>query len=219
MTIAGVQLEIDREGVVIRAAAPLRILSSAVSGGGPGRAPTIVNVHVPPGFRAENAERALCDFVARRKLPAPWVGLLTAALTENAETATESAGGLTATAITTVGLSHPSSAGLSEAVVASALSTINTIVIVDAVPDPAAMVNLVMTVTEVKAVALVEAGVRTPTGDPASGTSSDAVVIAATDRGARCEFGGPVSELGFVAARATRRALTRGIERWLRDHP
>ncbi len=217
MTIAGVHVDIGHEAVVVRADEPLTMASSAVVGGGLGRASAIVNLHVPKNFRGEHADRVLEAFVARRSIPAPWVGLLTGAWTEKAEVATETIDGITAVAIVTVGLSNPASAGRT-AVAAWLPSTINTILVVDAAATPAALVNLVMTVTEAKVMVVAEAGVRTLDGDPASGTSTDAIVIAATGRGRRCEFGGPVSDLGWAAARAARGALSTGVDRWMREH-
>jgi len=217
MTIAGVHVDIGHEAVVVRADEPLTTASSAVVGGGLGRASAIVNLHVPKNFRGEHADRVLEAFVARRSIPAPWVGLLTGAWTEKAEVATETMDGITAVAIVTVGLSNPASAGRT-AVAAWLPSTINTILVVDAAATPAALVNLVMTVTEAKVMVVAEAGVRTLDGDPASGTSTDAIVIAATGRGRRCEFGGPVSDLGWAAARAARAALSKGVDRWMREH-
>ncbi len=217
MTIAGVHVDIGHEAVVVRADEPLTTASSAVVGGGLGRASAIVNLHVPKNFRGEHADRVLEAFVARRSIPAPWVGLLTGARTEKAEVATETIDGITAVAIVTVGLSNPASAGRT-AVAAWLPSTINTILVVDAAATPAALVNLVMTVTEAKVMVVAEAGVRTLDGDPASGTSTDAIVIAATGRGRRCEFGGPVSDLGWAAARAARAALSTGVDRWMREH-
>jgi len=217
MTIAGVHVDIGHEAVVVRADEPLTTASSAVVGGGLGRASAIVNLHVPKNFRGEHADRVLEAFVARRSIPAPWVGLLTGAWTEKAEVATETIDGITAVAIITVGLSNPASAGRT-AVAAWLPSTINTILVVDAAATAAALVNLVMTVTEAKVMVVAEAGVRTLDGDPASGTSTDAIVIAATGRGRRCEFGGPVSDLGWAAARAARAALSTGVDRWMREH-
>ena len=78
--------------------------------------------------------------------------------------------------------------------------------------------NLVITATECKTLALVGAGIRSPEGTPASGTSTDAVVVAATGRGPRHRFGGPVSDLGWVVARAVRSALDEGIRRWKADN-
>ncbi len=215
--IAGVTLTIDDEAVVVTSASPLRVLSSAVMGGGAGEARAVANVHVPKGFRCEASPDVLARFVAARALPAPVVGLLTAAATEGAESDLVVDGDLTVLAVVTVGLSNRSAAGRS-AVAAWAPSTINTVVVADADVDPAALVNLVVTATEAKTLALVEAGVRADDGSPASGTSTDAVVVAATARGRFHRFGGPVSELGAAAGRAVRTATARGVARWLERH-
>jgi adenosylcobinamide hydrolase len=217
VTIEGVTVQVDAEAVVVEAHDLLDVVSSAVAGGGVGAARTIVNLHVSKGVFCEHAESMLEEFVRRRTLARPSVGLLTAAPTETAEVATERAGPLVAMAVVTVGLSNAVTAGLSQAA-AWTPSTINTVLIVDAAPGPAAAVNLVMTVTEVKARALAEAGVRSGAGDLATGPSTDAVVVASTGRGAPCRFGGPASELGALAARAIRRALRAGIARWVTEH-
>jgi iron complex transport system ATP-binding protein len=90
--------------------------------------------------------------------------------------------------------------------------------VVDADPEPAALVNLIVTLTEVKTDVLRTAGVRCDDGYPATGTSSDAIVVAATGRGTRCRYGGPLTALGWAAASATRVALETGVRRWLADH-
>jgi len=73
-------------------------------------------------------------------------------------------------------------------------------------------------VTEVKTAILLEAGVKAADGHPATGTSTDAVVVAATARGPHCRFGGPISDVGWVVARAAREALATGVRKWLEDH-
>jgi adenosylcobinamide hydrolase len=215
--ISGVGVSVDGEAVVITAERPLRSVSSALVGGGATDARAIVNLRVPRGFHSDHGERILDDFVRRRGLPTPVVGLLTAAPTERAEVVEDRRGDLAVCAVVTAGLSHPSAAGRSAAA-AWRPSTINTIVIVDADPDPGALVNLVITVTEAKALALLEAGVRAADGELATGTSSDAVVIAATGRGPRCRFGGPVSELGWLTGRAVKAAIDAGVARWTAEH-
>ncbi|HEX2440996.1 MAG TPA: adenosylcobinamide amidohydrolase [Methylomirabilota bacterium] len=212
--IEGVEIEVGPEAVVVRASLRLTVLSSAVAGGGLTTARSIVNLHVPKHCPWEDAGLRLDAFAARRALPAPWVGLLTAAWTEKAQVASESAAGITALAVVTVGLGNPVAAGLSAAA-PPAPGTINTVVVVDAVVEPAALVNLVMTATEVKSLVLAEAGLRCPDGQPATGTSTDAVVVAATGRGGRARFGGPISEAGWVVARAARTALAEGVGRWM----
>jgi adenosylcobinamide hydrolase len=214
----GVEVAVDREAVVVTAGAPLAAVSSAVVGGGLGAARAIVNLHVEKHAALDDLEARLAAFVARRGVPAPWIGLMTSAWTEKAELAESAGHGIAALAVVTVGLGNRVAAGVDGAAV-WAPSTINAIVVVDAAPEPAALVNAVMTVTEVKTALLAAAGVRCDDGRPASGTSTDAVVVAATGRGRACRFGGPVSELGSVVARAARAALDAGIHRWLEAHP
>jgi iron complex transport system ATP-binding protein len=213
-TIEGVDNAIDPEAAVVTAARPLAVLSSAVVGGGLGHARAIVNLHVSKHCPWEDARLRVDAFAARRALPAPRVGLLTAAWTERAQVAAESARGLTALVVATVGLSNTVAAGWSPAAPA-APGTINTIVVVDADVEPAALVNLALTVTEVKTLVLLAAGLSGVAGGPVSGTSTDAVVVAATGRGPAVRFGGPISDAGWVVASATRAALADGVRRWM----
>ena len=216
--IAGVDVVIDAAGVAVKAATPLRAASSALVGGGVGVADAVLNVHVAKGFACADATATLAAFARRHAVTGPYVGLLTAALTEKAETAVVRRGAMTAVAIATVGLSNRITAGVSP-VATSGASTINTIVLVDAEVEDAALVNALMTVTEVKTLALFEAGVKGAEGHAATGTSTDAVVVAATQRGPRQRFGGPISELGWAAGQAAGVALRRGIARWLAERP
>lgn len=216
--IDGVEVAIDREAVVITARERLTAVSSAVVGGGLAEARAVVNLHVPKNVALDDLEHRLAQFVARRGVPPPWVGLLTSAWTEKAQVAEATEHGIAALAVVTVGLSNRVAAGVAPAA-SWTTSTINAIVVVDAAPEAAALVNAVMTVTEVKTALLAAAGIRCEDGTPASGTSTDAVVVAATGRGRPCRFGGPVSELGSVVARAARSAMGSGIDRWLSAHP
>jgi adenosylcobinamide amidohydrolase len=214
----GVEMAVSPEAVVVTADRLLTVISSAAAGGGMTQARVIVNLHVDKDMPWQDADLTMQAFVRRHAMAGPVVGLLTAAATEKAETTEERGAGVSALVVATVGLSNVIDAGVSGCV-APSLSTINTIVILDADPEPAALVNVVMTVTEVKTAVLAAAGVRGADGRAASGTSTDAVAVAATGRGARCRFGGPVSDLGWVAARAARRALEAGVERWMQEHP
>jgi adenosylcobinamide hydrolase len=219
----GIAYDVGPAAVVVRSQEPLTTISSALAGGGVSAARAIVNLHVPKNFcpvsrdGREEWEAPLAEFARRSGIPSPYVGLLTSAWTEHAELAQAEAHGLAALALVTVGLGNPIAAGLTAAAPA-APSTINTILVVDAAPSLAAMVNCVMSVTEVKTAALMAAGVVCADGHPATGTSTDAVVVAATGRGPRCRFGGPMSDLGAVVARAARRALETGVRNWLERH-
>jgi len=216
--IGGIDVLVDGEAVVVRARTPLRVVSSAAVGGGIGQARAVVNLHVPKNYQCADPEADVARFCRERGIAGPWVGLLTSAWTEKAELSIEAAHGITVLAVVTVGLGNPVAAGVSP-VAAGRPSTINTIVVIDGDPEPGALVNAVVTATEAKILVLVDAGIRSPEGAPASGTSTDAVVIAATGRGRPCRFGGPASELGWIVARVVGAAVGAGVRRWKVENP
>ena len=87
--ISGITVEAGPEAVWVRSAAPLRILSSAVTGGGLGAARVIVNMHVPKGYRCGDPGGDLVAFARRSGIDEPFVGLMTAAWTHEAVTVTD----------------------------------------------------------------------------------------------------------------------------------
>lgn len=215
-------MAVDKEAVVVTSERRLHVVSSAPLGGGLATARSIVNLHVAKDFAHESLDGLVRALVRRRGLSAPVTALATAAWTERAEVASHVADGVTAIVAVTVGLSNVLAAGLSSITPARtppSPSTINTIVIVDARPEPAALVNAIVTITEVKAAVLAAAGVRCASGEVATGTSTDAVVVAATGRGRACRFGGPLSDLGSLVARTARLALEAGVRGWLEANP
>ena len=216
--IAGVSVEVGREAVVLVSERPLRVLSSAVHHGGLVDARAVVNLHVRENDPCADPAGMIAAYAHRAGVPGPWVGLLTGALTERAAIGEGATEHVHALAVATVGLGNPVAAGHSP-IATWAPSTINIVVVTDADPDPAALVNAIITATEVKGLALRAAGVVVEDGLAASGTSTDAIVLAATGRGAPARFGGPASPLGWVVARAVRAALDRGIRDWQERHP
>src|SRR5689334_24924665 len=141
--IAGVSVEAGREAVVLVSERPLRVLSSAVHHGGLVEARAVVNLHVDKGDPCVDPEGMIAAFARRARVPAPWIGLLTGALTERATVGHAATEGYRALAVTTVGLSNLVSAGHSPIAVCPH-STINTMVVVDADPEPAALVHAVL---------------------------------------------------------------------------
>lgn len=89
--------------------------------------------------------------------------------------------------------------------------TINIIVLVDGHLSRPAMVNAVITATEAKALAVQQAGLRLPDGRPATGTTTDALVIACTGRGPLLPYAGAATTVGCMIGRAVYRAVEEGI--------
>jgi adenosylcobinamide hydrolase len=215
--LPGVSVTIGPRLAHVHSEAALVTLSSAVVGGGYGRARDILNVHVSDQYEGMPDED-LAEVAADLGVEGPAIGLLTAAYTEFARCAVESRGDLTVAAVVSVGLSNTSSAGVTppfdsgERGDGPRPGTINVILLVDGALTPAAMVNAVITVTEAKSMTLAEWDVKTPEGDAASGTSTDTVVVACSGRGEELEYAGPATTVGWLAGRTVRAAMTRICE-------
>jgi iron complex transport system ATP-binding protein len=208
ISIAGITVRVDETAVHVAAERRLTTLSSALVGGGFAEVHNIVNMHVDDVGEDSDPERELRAFVAGLGVTTPFVGLMTAASTRNARLSVASQGRLTVATVVSVGLSNRECAGTSLPADVPP-GTINAIAVIDAALSPAAMVNTVITATEAKAVALAAWEVRTADGMPASGTSTDAVVVACTGRGAMLDYAGPATTVGWLVARTIRDAIDR----------
>ena len=218
--LPGVTVTAAERAVRISSERPLRVLGSAVVGGGYGVTREILNVHVDDQYDGERPDEDLAAVAAELGIGEPFVGLMTAAYTQFARCAVERIGDLAVAAVVSVGLSNTSSAGVTppigagpaDGATAPGPGTINIVLLVDGALTPAAMVNAVITATEAKTMTLAAWDVKTPEGEAASGTSTDTVVVACTGRGEELGYAGPATPVGWLAARAVRAAMTRICE-------
>jgi adenosylcobinamide hydrolase len=210
--IEGVEIAARSDAVWVRSAAPLRIVASAVVGGELDVTRHVVNMHVDRGYDSRDPGADLRAFALRLGIAEPFVGLMTAAWTDQARIVWEEADGIRVGAIATVGLGVTEAAGLTPPA-ACRPSTINVVAVVAAELDRSAAVNGIITATEAKVGALVDAGIRTADGYQATGTVTDAVVLAWTGRGPRMPYLGPRTVAGWCLARAVRKAVGDGLPR------
>jgi adenosylcobinamide hydrolase len=206
----GMTVEQDAAALVLHSEQPLHVLSSAVVGGGFVQTQTIINLHVDKHYDCSDPIRDLHCFAAGRGI-ADFVGLLTAVWMHKARSVTLRAGDLTVCAVITAGVSNAVAAGLDEPQTVQA-GTINTVILVDGNLSPAAMVNAMMTITEAKTAVLMKRRLQTPEGYSATGTSTDAVVLACTERGAEHVYGGPATEVGYLIGRCVRDCLELALD-------
>lgn len=211
LPIDGLHLEYDARAVHIWSDELLAVLSSAMVGSELTHARHILSLHVARGYDNRAPRDDLDAFARELGIAEPFVGLMTAAKTECAQVAVERDAATTVIAVATVGISHPTAAGITPAARVES-GTINIVVVADARLTLAARVNAIITATEAKTLALIERDVRAPDGRFASGTGTDAIVIATTERGAQYEYAGPISPLGALIARAVRRAVLGALQ-------
>ncbi len=204
--IAGLHLELDEQAIILRSETPLTILSSAVVGGGLTTARVIINRHVSKYYDHPHPEKEMQLFAANRGILEPFVGLMTAVFTKNVWVGVETGGETTVVLLLTAGFSNTTSAGLSSPIQLRP-GTINIILLIEAALTPAAMVNAVITATEAKTASMHQWGMLTEGAFPATGTSTDSIVIACTGSGPILPYAGPVTPVGAAIARLVRQGM------------
>ncbi len=179
-------------------------LSSAAVGGGWRRLDWALNVGVDLAYNRTDLDGHGREVAAALGLTGDGTVLFTAADVTRCTKADD--GGVHVDA--TVGITSPTWAAATDgASTAWRAGTINIVVQLPVALSPAAAVNTVITITEAKSQALLDASV------PGTGTASDAVVVCWPVEGDPEIFAGPRSACGASVARAVYRAVTSGIER------
>ena len=183
--------------VSLTTAGPLKTLSSAVHNPGMGWYRSFVNRHVDANYDCDDVKSEMANYLEANGFNCTdTVGMMTAVTTEHVEIG-EYVGdfGTVLIAVT---------AGVGNAVdVSQALSreqrvgTINTWVIVNGILPDEAFIQAMITATEAKTKALQVELIKDPlTGTIATGTSTDSLLVAATQQGEYLPYAGPITELG-----------------------
>jgi adenosylcobinamide amidohydrolase len=186
------------------------MISSGVAGGGIGPREWVLNAQVAASYSRMDPAAHVAELAGGLGLGGEGVGLLTAASVADMVQCEDD--GVHAAA--TVGLRVPAWAaappGTADRELAPAWrpGTINIIVSVPVPLSDAAYVNAVMTATEAKTQAVLEARFH------ATGTASDAICVAAPAAGRPQDYAGPRSLWGARIARAVHAAVHAGALRY-----
>ena len=208
-------LALEGRLLIARFAGPQRVASWAIVGGGLRRSRTVAWLQVcdetlrPP----IDPRRWLREQLQAAGMPDA-VGLLTsrridAYVDERCEYA-----GAHARCVTTVGLGNALRAGDPPGANAR-IGTINTLCWVSCALSSEALLEALALAAEARTLAVREAGVAsTRTGEPASGTGTDCIVIAAPDGGPPTRYAGKHTAAGHLIGAAVHAATRRGVEQW-----
>ncbi len=196
----------------------LTVVSSAFYNGGIKKTKVIINAQVPEQYNDEHLHQDPERFIQKcfhsLKLgdsADDFVGMITFAVVGAFSLVSMRQGDLAVSVVATGGCTHGESAG--EKIDAQpATGTINLIIVIDGNPTETCMVSSVITITEAKSAALQELDVRSLySGNQATGTPTDAVVVAKTGRGSEIVYSGPASPLGQLIACCTKQAVKEAI--------
>ena len=219
----GIRLVLKGNVLGVFSEKPLKTVSSAFhNGGGIKDTSVILNVEVPKGYGDTslhmNPDELILDSSKKFGVTGDFVSMVTAARVKNFALASKREGDLGVSVIATAAddegntCDHAESAGepIDGQVVET--GTINIIVIIDGNPTDSCLVSSIITSTEAKSAAMLELDIRSRySGTAATGTITDAIVVAETCKGPSVWFGGPASKLGQLVASCTRQAVLEAI--------
>jgi adenosylcobinamide hydrolase len=199
------------EYLLFRGRESMRTLSSSPWGGGFGMHTCLVNRQVNKNYNEEEPIEEMNVFLRKEGLqPDQTASMLTAASLKDVGSyqlawgEQGAAEGLEVQAWVTVGLSNKARSGHELPITSIYPGTINSIILINGALTDAAMVNAVITATEAKTAALQDLGVRIhghEDGKLATGTTTDAVLIAVTQQGRLHQYAGTATQLGYLIGR------------------
>ncbi|MFB9758120.1 adenosylcobinamide amidohydrolase [Ectobacillus funiculus] len=190
----------------------LETISSAVHRGGFEQASHFINWQVPLDYSAVDPIGHMRKQVEEWGYsPEKAVALQTAARIDLASVQEESGDGFRMVCCVTAGIGNRARAGKRRRTFpAYQCGTINTFLCIDSCLTPSAMVNAIITATEAKAAALQDLHVRDESGEFATGTTTDAIVIAVSQNRQEYpvhQFAGTATTIGNAIGRLVYDAL------------
>jgi adenosylcobinamide amidohydrolase len=222
MLADGILLEQTNRHTHIQFDRPHSIISSAVLNGGAVCARHILNLKVDKTTQDDSdaqkpPEITLAEYSRHHGWSGTTVGMMTAASMDSLRMVQAIEQGVHIFVIATTGLSNARSAGdiaehreIGRPV--SETGTINLICLTTACLTPAAMIESVITATEAKIVALGKLGIKSPVSEkPATGTGTDAIVIASGRGPVEVQYCGKHVIFGEILANQVIDAVTSSL--------
>lgn len=198
-------LEINENHIVLHSLIPLRTMSSGVVGSGTGWHQTFVNRHVNHNYNRDDHRSEMVQYLKEHGIePLETVGMMTAVILEDVSYKMVYGNDFSAMVVVTAGVGNAVDASQSERhEFVQVPGTINTWIFVNGELSEEAFIQGVMTAAEAKVKALEHHGVKdSVTGTYATGTSTDSILIAATQQGKKLEFAGTITPLGKLISKA-----------------
>jgi len=202
---------------------PCQVISSAVLGGGFAEADHILNLKVEKHLAVKNSaikppDATLQAYCSEHGWNGILVGMMTAASMDSFRMAKEVQQGIDIIVLVTTGISNARRAGdvaeyRNVLPVVSDVGTINIICLTSAGMMPAAMIEAVMTVTEARAAALQNLGIKSPiSNQTATGTGTDCIAVAADPQAEKIQYCGKHVVFGEILARLVIEAVSSSIK-------
>lgn len=216
--ITGDLLHITEERIILKTEQPLRTMSSGVTGAGVGWHNTFVNRHVDRNYRCADHKQEMKDYLIKNGFDSnDTVGMMTAARLTDVKYRFINTDACSAFIAVTAsaGNAVDASTGARQTLQYTP-GTINTWVLVNGILEEEAFIQSIMTATEAKAKALKDMGIRdAQTGTVATGTSTDSILIGASQQGNIHAYGGTITPLGRVVGKGVYQCTKAALETYI----
>ena len=209
-------LTLSDEMITLRSPISLRTMSSGVTGAGVGWHKTFVNRHVPLNYSHENHLEEMNDYLRRHGYEqTETVGMMTAVYLETVSYRFLQIDDFSLFVVVTAGVGNAVDASLADQhSSAPRPGTINTWLFINGHMAEEAFIHAIVTATEAKVKALHELEVKDPvTNTLATGTSTDSMLIAATQRGTKLQYAGTITPLGKLISRGVYDCTIEALEK------
>ncbi len=196
-------LEHREEMMTLLAPFPLRTMSSGVVGSGTGWYSTFVNRHVDKSYNCPNHQEEMRAFLEDHSIdPIETVGMMTAVQLEDVSYRLIEHEEVSVFIVVTAGGGNAVDASRSKDHDFNPMpGTINTWIFVNGTLTDEAFIQCIMTATETKAKVMQDLEIKDSlTGTIATGTPTDSILIAATQRGSHHAFAGTITTIGKLVS-------------------
>jgi len=208
----GLNARIENDTIIISFDEKWHAISSAIVGGGFLRPSHIINLHVRKNYHNDSPELDIQKALGDLCLDGDVAGMMTAADLRNISIISEEDEEIRVVAIVTGGVSNAATCG--EDGIRRIVGTINIVLLIDGDLSKSAMVGSVKTATEAKTLALHDLDIRSASsGEMATGTTTDTIVIACTGKGQKIRYSGTATKLGQIIGKVLRKAIKNAIEK------
>lgn len=205
------------EMITIRTDIPFKTFSSAVIGAGFRWGRTFVNRHVNKNYHANDVEAEFSAYLTEHQIDREeTIAMMTAAYLEDVCMKKYDDGTLKLLVVVTAGVSNAVDASRAYSVehFAQTIGTINTWVFIEGTLTEEAFVQAIMTATEAKAKAMHDEHILDPdTNTIATGTSTDSLLIAASQTGEHHPYAGTITQLGKAIGKNVYEATILAIQK------
>ena len=194
---------------------PLRTMSSGVTGSGTGWHQHFVNRHVHYDYNCEDHIAEMADYLKKHGFePQETVGMMTAVFLDTVTYRLLRDEDFSIFVMVTAGVGNAIDASLADKHSwTSSPGTINTWIFVNGHLAEEAFIHSIVTATEAKVKALHDLHVLDQvTNTWATGTSTDSILIAATQRGTALQYAGTITPLGKLISRGVYDCTVEAIE-------